>query len=154
MDGSVEVEFQQLCHEKQLAATHQRLVLYRALMQMHDHPNPEQLFERVRRELPSISLATVYKTLHLFLEAGIIREVSPHHGSLRIEPNAQRHHHFLCLACHGITDLPCEGIDELPLKNSVPAGYRIEQVSMEVRGVCRCCAGKASAAEPEWQAAD
>jgi Fe2+ or Zn2+ uptake regulation protein len=120
MASSLENGFQQLCHQKQLAVTHQRLVLYRALMQMPDHPNPEQVFERVRLELPSISLATVYKTLHLFLETGIIREVSPHHGSLRIEPNATRHHHFICLQCHAITDLACSQVDESPLKNSVP----------------------------------
>jgi Fur family peroxide stress response transcriptional regulator len=145
MGSSLEYEFQRLCHEKQLTVTHQRLVLYRALMQMPDHPNPEKVFERVRQELPSISLATVYKTLHLFLETGIIREVSPHHGSLRIEPNATRHHHFICLQCHAITDLACSDVDESPLKNSVPAGFRIAQVSMEVRGLCRSCAQSASA---------
>jgi len=142
MAQTLEAEFQQLCHEKHLAATHQRLVLYRALMQMPNHPNPEQVFEQVRQELPSISLATVYKTLHLFITTGIIREVSPHHGSLRIEPNASRHHHFICLACHAITDLEPRAMDETPLKDSVPYGYRIEQVSMEVRGLCRECAAK------------
>ncbi len=106
-------DFQQLCHQKGLAVTHQRLVLYRALMQMTDHPNPEQVFERVRLELPSISLATVYKTLHVFLEAGMIREVSAFHGSLRIEPDAQHHHHFICLQCHDITDLALSEIDDV-----------------------------------------
>jgi Fur family transcriptional regulator, peroxide stress response regulator len=145
MQHSFENEFQRLCHERQLAVTQQRLVLYRALMEMPEHPNPEQVFERVRAELPSISLATVYKTLHLFLENGIIREVSPHHGSLRIEPNAEPHHHFFCLQCHSLTDLPRNEVDELPLKESVPAGFHIAQVSMEVRGLCRCCAESTSA---------
>jgi Fur family transcriptional regulator, peroxide stress response regulator len=144
MAQSLEGEFQQLCREKQLAATHQRLVIYRALMQMPEHPNPEQIFERVRGELPSISLATIYKTVHLFLETGIIREVSPHHGSLRIEPNSQRHHHFVCLQCHAITDLDFVEIDDAPLRNSVPAGFQIRQVSMEVRGLCSRCAEKSS----------
>ena len=147
MGRSFEAEFQQLCHDKHLAATHQRLVLYRALMQMPDHPNPEQVYECVRTELPSISLATVYKTLHLFLEAGIIREVSPHHGSLRIEPNTGHHHHFLCLRCHAITDLDVENVDVSPLKDAVPAGFRIAEVALEVRGLCRQCAGDASDAD-------
>lgn len=140
MAHSVETGFQQLCHEKQLAVTHQRLVIYRELMKMLDHPNPEQIFERVRPELPSISLATVYKTLRVFLEAGIIQQVSPHHGSLRIEPNVKRHHHFICLQCHAITDLALSKIDEAPLKDSVPQGFQIRQVSMEVRGLCGRCA--------------
>jgi Fur family peroxide stress response transcriptional regulator len=144
MAQSVDRSFQQLCREKQIAATHQRLVVYRALMERMDHPSPEQIYEGVRQELPSISLATIYKTLHLFLQAGIIREVSPHHGSLRIEPNTQRHHHFVCLECHGITDLaPC-GVDATPLEAQIPAGFVVEQVSMELRGLCSRCATQAT----------
>ncbi len=73
--------------------------------------------------------------------------MSPHHGSLRIEPNASRHHHFICLQCHAITDLVPSEIDESPLKNSVPQGFRIAQVSMEVRGLCKECAEKSSATQ-------
>jgi Fur family transcriptional regulator, peroxide stress response regulator len=147
MARSLEGEFQKLCREKHLAATHQRLVIYRAMMQMPSHPNPEQIFERVRTELPSISLATVYKTVHLFIASGIIREVSPHHGSLRVEPNAQPHHHFVCLQCHAITDLALCEVDELPLRSTVPEGYQITQVSMEVRGFCSRCASKKTRAD-------
>ena len=145
-EHSYEINFRQLCREHQIAATHQRLVLYRTLMQMPEHPTPEQLYERVRRELPSISLATVYKTLHLFIENGIVTEASPHHGSLRIEPKLERHNHFFCLQCHSITDLhDCE-IDAAPLKATVPRGYRIRQLSMELRGICgRCAGGRAQA---------
>lgn len=139
MAHTVETEFQRLCREKQLPVTHQRLVIYRELMHMSDHPNPEQVFDRVRPELPSISLATVYKTLHTFVEAGIVRAVSPHHGTLRIEPNLTRHHHFICLQCHSITDLSPVELDDAPLRDSVPAGFQIEQVSMEVRGLCSRC---------------
>jgi Fur family peroxide stress response transcriptional regulator len=146
MGQSLESSFQQLCRDKRIAVTHQRIVLYRALMQMFDHPNPEQIFERVRLELPSVSLATVYKTLHVFLQAGIICEVSPHHGPLRIEPNIKRHHHFICLQCHTITDLAHCEVDDSLLKDSIPEGFQIEQISMEVRGLCRrCSADKLSA---------
>lgn len=140
MARSLEGQFQQICREKHLSITHQRLVIYRALMQMPEHPNPEQIFERVRCELPSISLATVYKTVHLFVEAGIIREVSPLHGSVRIEPNAKHHHHFICLQCHAITDLFVGELDEAPLKSSVPEGFQVHEVSIEARGLCRRCA--------------
>lgn len=141
-----ESNFRQLCSEKNLAVTHQRLVIYNALIQMHDHPSPEQVFERVRGELPSVSLATVYKTVNLFLSEGIVREVSPVHRSLRIEPNLKRHFHFICVQCHGITDLDSCEIDTMPLENSVPKGFQAEQVSAEVRGLCRQCSESRSAA--------
>jgi Fur family peroxide stress response transcriptional regulator len=148
MGQSLEIHFQQLCRERNLAMTHQRLVIYRELMQMTDHPNPEQVFERVRPELPSISLATVYKTLHVFMEAGIVQEVSPHHGSIRIEPNSTRHHHFICLRCHSITDLAPSELNVSALTDSVPEGFRIEHISTELRGICRqCAADKSSLAQ-------
>lgn len=148
MGQSLEKHFQQLCREKHLAVTHQRLVIYRELMQMTDHPSPEQVFERIRPELPSISLATVYKTLHAFVEAGIIREVSPHHGSMRIEPNSTRHHHFICLQCHSITDIAHSELDVCALMDSVPGGFLVEHISTELRGICgRCAADKSSLAQ-------
>jgi Fur family peroxide stress response transcriptional regulator len=148
MGQSLEIHFQQLCRDKHLAVTHQRLVIYRELMQMTDHPNPEQVFERIRPELPSISLATVYKTLHAFVEAGIVQEVSPHHGSIRIEPNSTRHHHFICLQCHSITDLAPSELDVCALMDSVPEDFQVEHISTELRGICRrCAADKSSLAQ-------
>lgn len=140
--------FQQLCREKNLAVTHQRLVIYRELMQMHNHPSPEQVYDRVKPELPSISLATVYKTLHTFVEAGLIRAVSPHHGSMRMEPNEHRHPHFLCLQCRTITDLADHELDLAALRAAVPADFRIEHISAEVQGICRDCQVKNAAQPP------
>lgn len=148
MAESFTTQFQQLCREKNLAVTHQRLVIYRELMQMHNHPSPEQVYERVKPELPSISLATVYKTLHTFVEAGLIREVSPHHGSMRIEPNEHRHPHFLCLQCRSITDLADHELDTAALKASIPLGYQVEHISTEVRGICGACQAKNAAQPP------
>jgi Fur family peroxide stress response transcriptional regulator len=146
MGEALEQSFQQLCREHNLAVTHQRLVIYRELMKMHDHPNPEQVYERVRPELPSISLATVYKTLHAFVAAGIICQVSPHHGSMRLEPQGERHSHFICLRCHDITDIAAGEPDVEALKAGVPEGYQVEQVSTELRGICgRCATEKVSA---------
>ncbi len=148
MAESFTTQFQQLCREKNLAVTHQRLVIYRELMQMHNHPSPEQVYERVKPELPSISLATVYKTLHTFVETGLIREVSPHHGSMRIEPNEHRHPHFLCLQCRAITDLADHELDTAALKASIPDGYQVEHISTEVRGICSACQAKNAAQTP------
>src|SRR5260370_263543 len=93
-----------LCRQHSLAATHQRLVIYETVMSLHGHPSPELIYEGVRKKIPSISLATVYKNVRAFLDSGMLREVSFHHGSLRVEPNEHEHHHLVCVRCKRITD--------------------------------------------------
>ena len=79
--------FRELCQENGIAVTHQRQVLYEVMKTMHGHPSPEEVYARVKKKVPAISLATVYKNIHLFVESGVFREVSMHHGSLRVEMN-------------------------------------------------------------------
>ena len=98
-------EFRQLCREHNLAATHQRQKIYEALVSRPGHYSPEEIYEQVKQDLPSISLATVYKNLKTFVHAGMLHEVSPHHGSWRIDANRHPHHHLVCTRCRSITDL-------------------------------------------------
>ena len=68
--------FRELCQENGIAVTHQRQVLYEVMKTMHGHPSPEEVYARVKKKVPAISLATVYKNIHLFVESGVFREVS------------------------------------------------------------------------------
>ena len=83
-DGST---FRALCAEHGIAVTHQRQVLYETMQGMHGHPSPEEVYASVKERIPSISLATVYKNIHLFVQSGVLRELSMHHGTLRVETN-------------------------------------------------------------------
>ncbi len=132
--------FRERCREEGLALTHQRLVIYRALAAMERHPSPEDLFEAVRREIPSISLGTVYKNIHTFLAAGLLREVSLHHGTLRLETNLTPHHHLVCSRCKSIVDLEESDLEPVRLKNRPPKGFRVERFSVEAVGLCATCA--------------
>lgn len=142
LDAHLE-SFRALCRERGFALTHQRQVLYREILRMGGHPSPEGLYERVRQEIPSISLATVYKNIHTFLETGLLREVSLHHGSLRLEANFEPHHHLVCTRCRQIFDLPEEKLDEVKIRGGAPPGFRIQKVSVEVLGTCAACAKQA-----------
>ena len=71
--------------------THQRQVLYEVMQGMEGHPSPEEVYARVKKKVPSISMATVYKNIHLFVESGVLREVSLHHGSQRVEMNREEY---------------------------------------------------------------
>jgi Fe2+ or Zn2+ uptake regulation protein len=132
--------FRSLCAEKGLSLTHQRQVIWDALMDMHDHPSPEAVYEKVRTKIPSISLATVYKNVRTFIEHDMLREVSLHHGSARLETNLHPHHHMVCTQCKAISDLDDSEIEPVRLKKRTPDGFRIDRYSVEVLGLCKQCA--------------
>lgn len=136
-------DFRALCHRHHLAATHQRQVIYEAVMSLPGHPNPEDIYARVRKKVPSISLATVYKNIRTFLNSGMLQEVSLHHGSLRVEANHHPHHHLVCVSCKSITDLDAASLGPLRFRQALPHGFQVKRVSVDVLGVCAACSGKA-----------
>jgi Fur family peroxide stress response transcriptional regulator len=133
-------EFRRLCSDQGLSVTHQRHIIYEALMSMHDHPSPEAVYDRVRRKVPSISLATVYKNIHTFVEHGLVQEVSLHHGSTRLETNLDPHHHLVCVRCKAMVDLPDDEIEPVRMKKRAPKGFHIHRYSVEIIGLCPACA--------------
>lgn len=149
-------DFGELCRQHNLAATHQRRVIYDVVMSMKGHPSPELIYEKVRRKIPSISLATVYKNVRTFLDTGMLREVSMHHGSLRVEPNAREHHHLICIGCRQISDLEIANLEPLKLLSRFkgqPRGFRVIRIAVDVLGVCAACAdGQSSKQKSSRQA--
>ena len=137
-------DFRVLCRQHDLAATHQRRVIYETVMSLHGHPSPELIYDVVRRKIPTISLATVYKNVRTFLDSGMLREVSFHHGSLRVEPNEHEHHHLVCIRCKQITDLESESLGPVRVKERLPRGFQVTRITVDVLGVCAECAAKAS----------
>ncbi len=132
--------FRSLCGEHGITVTHQRQVLYEVMQSLPGHPSPEEVYAVVRKRIPSVSLATVYKNIHLFLESGLLREVSPHYGSLRVEMNDRPHHHLVCTHCKAIFDVPEEELG-LPehLPEQLPNGFHVERFSVDVLGRCAAC---------------
>lgn len=138
MGGST--DFAGLCRARGLAVTHQRMVIFRELMAMPGHPSPEAVYERVKAEIPAISLGTVYKNIHTFLEAGLVQQVSLHHGALRLDPNTHPHHHFVCTACRRIVDIDEADVEPVRLRQPLPSGFTADRFSVEVHGLCEGCA--------------
>lgn len=132
-------ELTRRCRAAGLAVTPQRLAVYRALLSSEDHPTPEMLFRRVRRELPSLSLATIYKALDALERLGVVAQVSPVGDAKRYDANDQRHHHLVCVRCKQVMDLYDARFDRLTppaqLHGFVPQG-----ISVQVNGLCAACA--------------
>jgi Fe2+ or Zn2+ uptake regulation protein len=132
-------QFRELAGKHGFAVTHQRQVVYEAVVASHGHHSPEHIYAAVRRRIPSISLATVYKNLRLFVECGLLREVSPHASTLRVEGNLKPHHHVVCTRCTSVRDIEGEFIDFNRLSQQLPGGFDLTQPLVEVFGLCRRC---------------
>ena len=139
--------FRALCAEHGIAVTHQRQVLFETMQRMHGHPSPEEVYASVKERIPSISLATVYKNIHLFVESGVLRELSIHHGTIRVEMNKRPHHHVVCSVCKRVSDVDDEelgmgvDLDEhiAGADHRLPNGFLVERLSVDVIGVCPDC---------------
>ena len=133
-------EFRRRCKERGLAFTFQRQVIYEAVVDSRDHPTPELIYEQVRRRIPSISLGTVYKNVKTFLDSGVLKEVTLHHRSLRLEANMTPHHHVVCSSCRAIYDIAQTAVEPVQYsKREVPTGFSIEGCRVEFVGLCQTC---------------
>ena len=120
--------FRRRCKEQGLAFTFQRQVIYEAIVDSRGHPTPEVIYEQVTQRIPSISLGTVYKNVKTFLDSGVVKEVTLHHGSLRLESNMTPHHHLVCSSCKAIFDIEESAVEPVQLpKTLLPAGFSIKQ---------------------------
>ncbi len=135
-------QFRDLAADHGLVVTHQRQVVYEAVIASHGHHSPETIYAAVRRRIPSISLATVYNNLRLFIECGLLREVSPHASTLRVDGNLKPHHHLVCSRCKSVQDVDADLIDLNYLSRQLPGGFDLSQPVIEVFGLCRRCSTK------------
>lgn len=127
------------CREAGVPATPQRIAVYRALLESEDHPTPEALFRRVRPVMPSLSLATIYKTLETLRRIGVAREVSMPGSGRRWDANMERHHHLACVRCRAMTDYDNPDVDAAAPPR-LPGGFVPLDVSVQILGFCAACA--------------
>ncbi len=100
------------------------------------HPTADWVFHEVRKELPNISLATVYRNLNLLAESGEINEVLCD-GQLRFDANKDEHFHFICRSCKGIFDIDETRVSTPDFK--LQRGYTVEDVRIDFYGICPAC---------------
>lgn len=132
----------QAFRESGLRLTHQRLEIYRELMEAKDHPTAEQLYRRLRGRIPTLSLDTVYRTLTTLVTHGMVKRLETVESQARFDTTRQRHHHLICKRCNEIMDFHWPLLDETPLPGAVDSWGRLDGANVVVYGVCaRCLAG-------------
>jgi Fur family peroxide stress response transcriptional regulator len=133
-------------------ATRQLEAVFQALQGDPTHPFADEIYRRVRKKLPRISLATVYRNLQRLAEDGKIRTVLLGERVARYDPETSDHDHFICERCGRVIDLFLardRQVDLTPLAN---AGYVVTTHNLTVYGVCQTCAARGETSEPLRQA--
>jgi Fe2+ or Zn2+ uptake regulation protein len=120
--------------------TAQRQCIFRALEGDVTHPSAECVHEKVRREMPNVSLKTVYQTLNDLAELGAISVLDVGTGSARFDPNVETHHHLVCRSCGKVRDLAAD-FSGLKVARRASQGFNVDSAEVVFRGVCDECRG-------------
>jgi Fur family ferric uptake transcriptional regulator len=127
---------EKLCAEKGLRMTEQRRVIARVLSLADDHPDVEELHRRAHALDPHISIATVYRTVRLFEEAGILTRHEFHGGRSRYEEAPETHHdHLIDMKTGKVVEFVDEEIEALQTAIARKLGYRLVDHRLELYGV-------------------
>ena len=125
--------------ERGLKNTPQRTAIYKALAETASHPTAEDLCKRVSRIYPMISPNTVYYTLAVLRDAGLVQEVNFWHDCARFDANVTPHHHLICLGCRSILDLIDHKLNHLGSPSGIPSDFKVIGHQVEFRGYCSSC---------------
>ena len=129
-----------LFRERRLRVTPQRQMIFGLLQGNDSHPTVESLYERARAEMPTMSLKTVYQTVHDLEALGEVDVLDLGTGTLRVDPNVEHdHHHLVCSSCGRVRDLPVE-FDGLRVPGRYRRDFTVDAVQVIFRGHCDDCA--------------
>jgi Fur family ferric uptake transcriptional regulator len=127
---------EKLCIDKGMRMTDQRRVIARVLSEAHDHPDVEELHRRAHAIDPHISIATVYRTVRLFEEAGIISRLDLRDGRSRYEEHPETHHdHLIDMKTGKIVEFVDPEIEALQEAIARKLGYRLVDHRLELYGM-------------------
>lgn len=134
--------FRKLSRKIGLKLTHQRLEILDVLSSLVDHPSAEDVFQEVKKRIPTIAFDTVYRTLSLFEHQGLISKVNYLDGRTRYDSVTEPHCHLICTRCRKIEDFYWPEIDQLKLPRGTRRWGSIENRYLELRGFCQHCMTK------------
>lgn len=128
---------EQMAQERGLKMTPQRRSIVDYLQSADNHPTTDEVLKAVNGKFPMTSRATVYNTINWLKEAGMLQEVFEG-GCVRLDPNFDQHHHFVCRKCGKVEDVGFDLIADLGIC-ALPNSNKIESFEVVLHGICSKC---------------
>jgi Fur family ferric uptake transcriptional regulator len=119
--------------------TPQRRIILEELENSHSHPTADELYEKVKRRLPRISLGTVYRNLEILASEGVIRKLDLCGTQRRFDAGVELHYHVRCLQCGALEDVTIEPDARFRDMLKETKGYEVCDVRLEFLGFCPRC---------------
>jgi len=120
--------------------TPQRYAILSFLLQSMTHPTADEIYRALADRFPSMSVATVYNNLKVFIEAGLVRELTYGDDSSRFDADMSEHYHAICERCGKIADFEYPPLTDIEVAAASHTGFHVHGHRMEVYGVCSACA--------------
>lgn len=119
--------------------TPQRHAILSYLLDTTAHPSVDEIYRSLEQRFPNMSVATIYNNLKLFLEAGLVRELTYGDGASRFDADMTDHYHAICDHCGKIVDFECEPAYQVERAAAEETGFAVHNHRMEVYGTCPDC---------------
>jgi Fur family peroxide stress response transcriptional regulator len=132
-------EFQEMLCSRGVKASFQRLLILEYIVKNKNHPSAEMIFKQISKKIPTLSRTTVYNTLNLFVERGILTTLNTGDSESHFDVMDKPHAHFLCSVCGGIIDLH---IDMPFFSEKYINGHKTEEIKVQFTGICSKCLQK------------
>ncbi len=125
--------------QKLLRMTHQREIILDEIKKCKTHPTADELYERIKKKLPRISLATVYRNLEIMSESGLINKLEISGRQKRFDWDLQQHDHIYCVQCHRVDNIDLGDSKNVSLPEQDSHGYMVSGCRVEFYGICPKC---------------
>jgi len=122
-------------------ATPQRIAICRIALNSRAHPSAQQVYDEVKKSHPTVSLATVYKTLEVLRDLDLVQEINFPKGQTRFDSYMNPHINLICLKCGNITDLDDVTVKEITRKVAMATKFKPTGQRVDVYGICQKCSG-------------
>ena len=134
----------EVLRNKGFKVTPQRLAIYKILMDGKDHPTAEMIYEKLQTRYPTMSLATVYKTVEVFKEMGLVHALNVGEDKARYDANVAPHVHMVCGGCGDILDVMDVELHSIKKMAEEKSGYQVAECQIYFHGHCAGCVKKKS----------